>query len=155
MAPNPAYRLRQALSADVDFLADVVIAADDRRPTDFDEAAWRTGFADWTASQLGDPEISTSVIEVDGEAVGRLRIARNAESIELCGIQLLPRVQGRGIGTAIIESLQSEATGAGLPLDIGVEKDNPNARRLYERLGCRQIGETDREYRLRWDPTTQ
>jgi ribosomal protein S18 acetylase RimI-like enzyme len=94
----------------------------------------------------------TSVIELDGEPVGRLRITRSDECIELSGIQLLPRVEGRGIGTAIINDLKTEAAAAGIPVDIGVEKDNPSARRLYERLGCTKIGETEQDHRLRWHP---
>lgn len=45
------------------------------------------------------------------------------------------------LGTAIIEGLKAEAKAAGVPLDIGIEKDNPRARRLYERLGCVQVAE--------------
>jgi RimJ/RimL family protein N-acetyltransferase len=39
-----------------------------------------------------------------------------------------------------------------VPLYIGVEKDNPNARRLYERLGLVEVGVTDDDYRLSWEP---
>jgi ribosomal protein S18 acetylase RimI-like enzyme len=65
---------------------------------------------------------------------------------------LLPHVQGRGIGTAIIEDLKAEAKSAGVSLDIGVEKDNPRARQLYERLGCVQVAEDEQEHKLRWCP---
>jgi GNAT superfamily N-acetyltransferase len=151
----PTYWLRQAILEDVDFLTDVVIAAaraQGRQPDDFDESEWRKSFAVWTAAQIrdADPHTTTSVIELDGEPVGRLRITRSDECIELSGIQLPPRVQRRGIGTAIINDLKTEAAAAGIPVDIGVEKDNPSARRLYERLGCMKIGETEQEHRLRW-----
>jgi GNAT superfamily N-acetyltransferase len=156
-ASAPTYWLRQAVVDDVDFLADVVLAAtraQGRQPDDFDESQWRKSFAGWTAEQIRDedPHTTTSVIELDSEPVGRLRITRSDECIELSGIQLLPRVQGRGIGTAIINDLKIEAAAAGIPVDIGVEKDNPSARRLYERLGCTKIGETEHEHRLRWHP---
>jgi hypothetical protein len=62
-------------------------------------------------------------------------LPRTAGSIELSGIHLLPQVQRHGMGRAIIEGLKSQAAAAGIPLDLGVEKDNPDARRLYERLG--------------------
>jgi GNAT superfamily N-acetyltransferase len=45
-------------------------------------------------------------IESGGGRVGRLRITRSPDRIELSGIQLLPHVQGRGIGTAIIKDLK-------------------------------------------------
>ena len=44
------------------------------------------------------------------------------------------------------------ATAAGIPLDLDVEKDNPGACRLCDRLGFVQVGETDQEFKLRWNP---
>ena len=151
------YRLRPACVEDVWFLADVVVGAtraQGRLSSDFDERQWRQGFVEWTTAQIrGEtPDSATSVVEVEEERVGRVRVARTADYIELCGIQLLPDVQRHGIGTAIIEELQAEAAAAGLPLDLGVEKDNPDARRLYERLGFVLVGVTDEEFKLRWDP---
>jgi GNAT superfamily N-acetyltransferase len=81
-----------------------------------------------------------------------LRITRTAEYIEMSGIQLLPDVQGQGIGTAIVEGLKAQAAAVGIPLDLGVERDKPEARRLYERLGLIQVGETEQECKLRWNP---
>jgi ribosomal protein S18 acetylase RimI-like enzyme len=152
-----SYRIRPAIAEDVGFLADVVIQAtraQGRLPDDFDEREWRSGFGEWTMKQVrGEiPDTTTSVVEVDNERVGRLRTTRTADYIELCGIQLLPGVQRRGIGTAIIDDLKAQAAAASIPLDLGVEKDNPDARRLYERLGFAQVGETEQEYRLRWTP---
>ena len=102
---------------DVEFLTDVVIEAtrgQGRLPVDFDEPQWRKGYAKWTSGQVrGEiPDSTTSVIEIDNERVGRLRVTRTADYLELSGIQLLPRVQRRGIGTAIIEDLKAQATAA-------------------------------------------
>ena len=55
----------------------------------------------------------------------------------------MPGQQSRGIGTPIITDLLAEATGAGLPVALSVEKDNPRARSLYLRLGFEVTGETD------------
>jgi SAM-dependent methyltransferase len=137
------YEIRPATVDDVGFLTDVVLAAGQG---DVDEVEWRAGFAAWTIETLAD----TSVIELYGDRVGRLRIRRTPESIELCGIQLLPEVRNRGIGAAIIRELQAESAGAGVPLDLGVEKDNPDARRLYDRLGFTKVGESGDEDKLRW-----
>lgn len=153
----PDYRLRPATAEDVGFLADVVIEAtraQGRLPEGFDEQQWRKGFTHWTMEQVQNqgPDMATRVVEVDNERVGRLRITRTTGCIELCGIQLLPGFQRRGIGTAIIEDLKVQAAAAGIPLDLGVEKDNPDARRLYERLGFRHVAETGQEHKLRWNP---
>jgi len=152
-----SYHTRPATAEDVSFLADVVVEAtraQGRLPNDFDERQWRKGFCEWTMEQVrgGVPDGATSVIEVYNERVGRLRIARTADYLELCGIQLLPYMQRHGIGTAIIEDLKAQAAVAGIPLDLGVEKDNPEAGKLYERLGFVRIGETEQEFRLRWNP---
>jgi ribosomal protein S18 acetylase RimI-like enzyme len=152
-----SYHLRPAIAEDVGFLADVVIEAtraQGRLADDFDERQWRNGFADWTMQQLrGEiPDSTTSVVEVGNQRAGRLRITRTAGYIELSGIQLLPDIQRHGIGTAIIEDLKAQAAAVGVPLDLGVEKDNPQARKLYERLGFRQVSETEQESKLRWNP---
>jgi ribosomal protein S18 acetylase RimI-like enzyme len=154
---EPAYRIRPATLEDVGFLADVVVEAtraQGRLSDAFDEPNWRRTFTAWTEKQIrGEiPESTTSVIEFRDERVGRLRVIRSLNGIELSGIQLLPRVQSRGIGTSIIEALKAEALSAGASLDLGVEKDNPRARRLYERLGCVQVAEDEEEYKLRWCP---
>lgn len=140
------------------FLADVVIEAtkaEGRLPAGFDEAEWRRRYMPWTEEQVfGDaPDSTISVIEVGGEAVGRLRVVRDGQHVELAGIQLRPNVQGRGIGTSIIEQLQSEAARARLPLELSVEHDNPRARTLYERLGFVEISRDADEARLRWCPS--
>jgi ribosomal protein S18 acetylase RimI-like enzyme len=156
-AAGPLYRIRPATLKDIGFLADVVVEAtraQGRMSDAFDEPAWRRDFIAWTEKQIrGEvPGTATSVIEFGGERVGRLRVTRGRDRRELFGIQLLPKVQGRGIGTAIIEDLKAEAQAAGACLDISVEKDNPRARRLYERLGCVQIAEDEQEHKLRWCP---
>ncbi len=144
---------RPATDADVDFLVEVVIAATEdqgRLPADFDEAQYRQGYADWTREQVRDeiPDSSTYVLGRDGQRIGRLRVIRAHDHVELAGLQLLPLFQGQGIGSTIIQHLMEEATTAGVPFDLWVEKDNPRARALYERLGLRTTSESDTEDKL-------
>jgi ribosomal protein S18 acetylase RimI-like enzyme len=148
----PTVFVRPATEHDVLFLTDVVIVAtrsQGRLPDDFDEATYREGFAAWTLEQVrGDPASiqggfsETSVIEIEGERAGRLRVVRAPDHHELAGIQLLPAHQGHGIGTHLIEQFLVEARDAGVPARTSVEKDNPRARSLYERLGFVLVGET-------------
>jgi len=148
-----SHRIRPATEADVAFLADVTYEAtraQGRLPDDFDEPSWRAGFEHWSRESISDPSTDLSVIEVDGQRAGRLRVSRTPEALELNGIQLRPEYQNRGIGTAIITELQSEAARTGVPLELGVERDNPGARRLYDRLGFHHIGEDEKEDKLRW-----
>jgi GNAT superfamily N-acetyltransferase len=152
-----SYHIRPATAQDVGFLADVVIEATraqgrSRMASMNGDGARASVSGRWSKSGARSPDSTTSVVELDNERVGRLRIARTADYIELCGIQLLPGIQCHGIGTAIIECLKAQAAVAGIPLGLGVEKDNPDARRLYERLGFVQVGETEQECKLRWNP---
>jgi SAM-dependent methyltransferase len=123
------YRIRAAVAADVTFLS-----------------RWDSN----ALKHIENPATELNVIELDGRPVGRLRLTRTAEALELNGIQLLPDVQNRGLGTAIITQLQSEAASTGVPLELGVEHDNPNARRLYDQLGFVRVGADDNEDKLRW-----
>jgi GNAT superfamily N-acetyltransferase len=147
------YRIRPASADDIAFLTEVSLEAtraQGRLAADVDEAEWHAGFGAWHRELLEDGSSSLSVVEVDGRPAGRLRVSRTPEAIQLNGIQLHPTIQNRGIGTAIITELQSEAASTGVPLDLGVERDNPDARRLYDRLGFRRIGGDDTEDKLRW-----
>jgi ribosomal protein S18 acetylase RimI-like enzyme len=152
-----SYRVRPATTEDAGFLADMVIEAtraQGRLAPGFDEQRWRVDFSARPLDQVRDqgPDETTSVVEVNNERIGRVRISRTAECIELCGIRLRPGFQRHGIGTAIIEALKARAAAAGIPLDLDVEKDNLDARKLYQRLGFAQIAETDQEFRLWWHP---
>jgi ribosomal protein S18 acetylase RimI-like enzyme len=81
------------------------------------------------------PGSTMYVIEIDGKRVGRLRVVRSAEGLEIAGIQILPERQNSGIGAAVIGELQAEARAQQVPAALKVAVDNPNAERLYVRLG--------------------
>src|SRR5262249_50680936 len=142
--------LRPATLEDVAFLADVVITAtlaQGRFPQDVDVTDYRAGYEDWTRETIlgAIPNCALSIIEYDGCSIGRLRVVRTPTSITLAGIQLLPAYQNQRIGSTLIEQLKREADLKQVPLCISVEKDNPGAQRLYERLGCRIIGQDEQE----------
>ncbi len=146
-------QLRTATLDDVAFLADVVITAtlaQGRFPAEVDLVEYRAGFEAWTCETVlgAVPDCTLSVIEYNGCAAGRLRVVRTPTAITLAGIQLLPAYQNQRIGTQLIEQLKQEADHKQVPLFISVEKDNPQAQRLYERLGCHVIGQDEREYQL-------
>ena len=155
VGPLPSVFVRPATSDDVSFLTDVVVVttrAQGRLPEDFDESEFRAGFAEWTNEQVqGQVEGSeTCVIEIDGERAGRLRLVQADDHAELAGLQLLPAHQGHGIGTYLIEQFLVEARRSGLVPRVAVEKDNPRARSLYERLGFVPVAETERDDLLEW-----
>ena len=68
---------------------------------------------------------------------------RHAASISLDYLYLLSPFQGQGIGSAIVRRLIAEAYSADVPLTLDVLRSNPDALRLYERLGLKVVGEND------------
>jgi ribosomal protein S18 acetylase RimI-like enzyme len=51
-------------------------------------------------------------------------------------------LQGLGLGTALIAAAEDRIRRRGVKVArVGVEDDNPRARRLYQRLGYREIGQ--------------
>jgi ribosomal protein S18 acetylase RimI-like enzyme len=87
--------------------------------------------------------------------VGRLRVVRTADQLFIGGIQLLPDYQRRGIGTSLVTTLIQEGLSRGVPVALEVEKDNPDAERLYRRLGFERYGETDDAFRMRVQATAR
>jgi ribosomal protein S18 acetylase RimI-like enzyme len=145
------HAIRPATEDDVELLTDVVIQAtraQGRFPPDFDEADYRVGFGEWTQEQVrGEvPGSVTSVIELDGRGVGRLRVVRTDADLELGGLQLLPAYQGLGIGGAILRELMAEAEASGRRFVLSVERDNPRARAFYESHDLHVVDETEGDY---------
>jgi ribosomal protein S18 acetylase RimI-like enzyme len=91
------------------------------------------------------------IIERHGVPAGRLYVDRQERTLLIVDIALLPAWRGRGLGTALIETLFAEARVAGKEVSISVEKYNP-AQRLYRRLGFRPYAEDDVYWFMYWSP---
>jgi ribosomal protein S18 acetylase RimI-like enzyme len=87
------------------------------------------------------------VLLQDGVPVGLLKVARDSIPWELIQIQLLPALQGQGIGAELVAQIIAEADKANVNVALGVLKANP-ARALYERLGFTIVGETKYEFEM-------
>ncbi|HEV2797043.1 MAG TPA: GNAT family N-acetyltransferase [Nocardioides sp.] len=74
---------------------------------------------------------------------------RRPDLVEIAGLQLLPEHQSRGVGRTVVERLVAQARSDGLPVELGVETDNPRAREFWERCGFVYVGEGEGEHRLR------
>ncbi len=94
------------------------------------------------------------IILLGQEPIGRLYIERREKEIRLIDIALLPAHRNAGIGTALLEDILAHGAQLGLPVRIHVEQSNP-ARRLYERLGFREVGENGVYYLMEWQPGSQ
>jgi ribosomal protein S18 acetylase RimI-like enzyme len=89
------------------------------------------------------------VIECEGVPAGRLTVLRAPSEIRVVDLALLPAYRGRGLGGRLLRALLAEATAAGLPVRIHVERANP-ALRLYARLGFAPIAEVGPYLKLEW-----
>jgi GNAT superfamily N-acetyltransferase len=91
------------------------------------------------------------IIVLEGKDIGVISTEQKDEAIFLDKIYILPEYQGRGIGTYLIRSVLDEAFRSGLPVTLRVLKVNP-VRKLYERLGFVETGETDTQYLMKATP---
>ncbi len=95
------------------------------------------------------PRADHDIILLDGLAIGRVMVERGDHEIRGVDIALLPAYRSAGVGGVIIQDLLDEARRAGKPFRIQVVRTN-RARRLYDRLGFREIGDTGTHYVMEW-----
>lgn len=92
-----------------------------------------------------------SIIEQDGQAIGRLYVKRLPDDVRIMDIALMPEHRGRGIGGILLREILDAAASEGKSVSIHVEVFNP-ALSLYERLGFRQIETYGPYHLLEWRP---
>jgi ribosomal protein S18 acetylase RimI-like enzyme len=102
--------------------------------------------------QFYQSEFSSAAFELvlkDDTPIGRLYVDRRPDEIRIIDIALLPEFRNAGIGSALLEDLQSEAARVGKPLRIHVERYN-RALLLYQRLGFREIDRSEIHLLMEW-----
>jgi ribosomal protein S18 acetylase RimI-like enzyme len=97
------------------------------------------------------PHASYDLIISGDQVLGRLYLDRGETAWRVIDLALLPEHRGQGIGTHLLTSVLAEAGAAAKPVQMHVEKFNP-ARRLYDRLGFRQIADQGVYLLLEWKP---
>ena len=93
------------------------------------------------------------LVAVDDEdrPIGKLHLDFAAHAPErvalLVAAAVAPALQRRGIGTQLMRAAEDAVRERGFDtIELGVEDHNPDARRLYERLGYRVTGTSDFVY---------
>ena len=114
---------------------------------------WDEEFQTHFFDKYFDPDGERQIIQVDGADVGWIEVWDRPKEIILASIRVLPEWQGQGIGTAVIRSVTGQATQAAKPVALYVLKVNERAMRLYQREGFRVVRETDKHFRMVWEPT--
>jgi ribosomal protein S18 acetylase RimI-like enzyme len=110
----------------------------------WDERWQRSNFAAELASS------TTSVIRMDALIVGYVQFRDEVNRIYVQNIALLPDFQCKGIGTRLMNELQTKAAARGVPLELGVFRTNAPARRFYERLGFERTRDTETHTEMSW-----
>jgi len=105
-----------------------------------------------TSYSAAFPTSGYEIVLLDGERVGRIWIARQAQEIKIVDILIDARRRGQGIGTVLIRRLQEEARQAGLPIQARVDRANPGSLQFHQRNGFRIVGEGELDVLLEWNP---
>jgi ribosomal protein S18 acetylase RimI-like enzyme len=84
-----------------------------------------------------------SIIDVLARAVGGLWLEATPTSLHIVELQLLPEMQGKGIGSAVVRHVIQQGIDRALPVTLSIVAANPRAKRLYERLGFEVTGVDD------------
>lgn len=86
------------------------------------------------------PDAEHAIVETAGAPVGQIMVDRATSGLHLVDISLLEAWRGRGIGGALVGMLQEEVrASAGEYVTLSVDRTNPNALRLYLRLGFVEV----------------
>jgi ribosomal protein S18 acetylase RimI-like enzyme len=91
------------------------------------------------------------LLVLNGQPIGRLYLDRRVDELRIIDIALLPEYRNQGLGSRLMQKILAEAEAAGLPVRIHVEHYNP-ARRLYQRLGFKEIETNGVYYLMEWTP---
>ncbi len=145
---HPGLTLRPAKEADAAFLYHVLKAT----MQTYVAQTWGWNEADQQARFAQEFEPGRDqIIVLEGQDIGVLCVERSEDKVFVDKIYILPDYQRQGLGTYLIKRVLADAFQDGLPVRLRVLKVNP-AKRLYERLGFVQIGETDVSYVMRATP---
>jgi ribosomal protein S18 acetylase RimI-like enzyme len=102
--------------------------------------------SDWIAGHLISEDIITGVIELVGSPVATgyvvLSDGRAGRTAQIGGIAVVPMMKRRGLGDRITTWLADYAFDHGADI-VHLYTDSDIARRLYTRLGFREVGAFD------------
>jgi GNAT superfamily N-acetyltransferase len=82
------------------------------------------------------------IIQIKGQDAGVFTIEYHNSEVYLHHVELLPEFQGKGIGTALIRDVLTEAKLANVPVTFQDLQEKPT-KQFYSQLGLRDIEEVE------------
>ncbi|WP_430592258.1 N-acetyltransferase family protein [Humidisolicoccus flavus] len=125
------FSLRQSTRDDLPWLLELraeVLRDDLERLGRYDPVRVRQWMSD-----VFDPAL-TQIIEIDGESLGSITVRLDNGVRWIEHFYLPPSMQGRGIGTRVLDAVLRKLLVSPLPVRLNVLQGSA-ARRLYERVG--------------------
>jgi GNAT superfamily N-acetyltransferase len=159
--------IRRGMPADAQVLADFAARtfsqtfAEENRPEDMALYVNSTYGLSQQQAELADPEITTLLVEVDGQLAAFAQLVANAvpdcvsgvAPLELGRFYVAAPWQGRGVALALMKSVEIEARARGArTLWLGVWERNERAKSFYRKCGFRDVG--SQPFVLGTDPQT-
>jgi len=153
--PDGRIVIRQAVAADAPALAELAARTfvetfgADNRPEDVALHVARSYGPAQQQKELADPNVTTLLVEVDGELAGyaQLRSAagpqcvRGESPIELWRFYVARDWHGRGVAEVLMRKVESEAARrGGRTLWLGVWERNARAKAFYHKTGFVDVG---------------
>ena len=91
----------------------------------------------------------TQIVQYLKTDIGIFVVEEFSDRFQVDNIQLLPEYQNKGIGSFLLISLIKKAKKIGKSVTLQVLKSNPEALKLYERLGFKNIKETEFHFQMK------
>jgi len=89
----------------------------------------------------------SQLILINHKPIGLLQLAIMPDRIHIRQFQILPKFQGKGVGTQVLNLLIAKALQRHLPITLNVLLAN-RAKRLYQRVGFKVSAQNDIEYQM-------
>lgn len=146
----PLVSCRPASAADFEFLYALHRAA----LRDAVVATWGAWEEDWQRAhyQKTFSPAAMRVIRWRGVDVGVIAVQWRAEELFVCLLEVHPAHQGRGIGTAVMQSLIDQANADRKPVALKVLRANQRAVGFYKRFGFVVTGQSATHWIMAREP---
>lgn len=98
-----------------------------------------------------NPATLQIILDNHGHEIGLLDIREDDGLIYIKSILIDHSAQGKGIGTQILTKIIQQSAQSNKKIELQVYKINEKARKLYERLGFKIIGQTELHYQMAYN----